>query len=698
MPDHRKVVGLLTIVGLLLMTLFSAGNGSAPVMAATSVNENFEDGVANGFSVATGTYAIVTDGTKVYKTTSAAARAVVGDSASTNVNVQADVKVASWSASSGRTVGLLARYTNTNNYYLFIYEDGSLYIKKKVAGTLTNVASKAYTFNTGAWYTFKGVVNGTTLTMYVNGVQELTGTATGLTAGKVGLISFNGDVRNDNFVASDIAGPTATSTYTPTPGPTNTPTPTATNTPGSGTVELPVAAVTASTYEAPNVPAHAIDNNLSTRWSAEGDGQWIQFDLGGAKNVEYVDIAFYNGNTRQAAFDIQVSADAVNWTPVFSGQSSGTTTALERFDVTDASGWYVRIVGHGNTSNDWNSYTEVDIYGNSGAPLPTNTPTPTPTPTRTPTATATSTGGSLDPFGLKKLYPSVGKEWFNVWNSGADRIYTTAGNQAVDPELGFANGDQTAEIYGGSGARAGQMKIHGEYPRVYVRKNESFNIPPGIPAADKWNNVEITFYAYSTGDSGVGWAGLEAVAKTNHWPDDWQCTTGGYGARMLFDGRVNFEKELYHTPNTNFQAGSISNYWTAAEGSVGGKLPLNRWIGFKFVARNIDAGNDGDWHNDTQVKLELYKEMSIGNVVNPTPPAGGGNWVLVTQYTDTGNWSSGSPCTHQSSPDDDPYGSANLAFTWPNYSIYLRTDGLTSSIPQYYKWFSVREVAPIPGP
>jgi hypothetical protein len=305
---------------------------------------------------------------------------------------------------------------------------------------------------------------------------------------------------------------------------------------------------------------------------------------------------------------------------------------------------------------------------------------------------------TLDRFGIRQLHPSVGKEWFNAWGEGVRRTYTTAGNQMVDPELGFANGEHIAEIYGSAGPRAGQMRITGRFPRVYVRKSESFDVPPGIAAADKWNNVEITFYAYSTGDSGVAWAGLQAVAKSNHWPDTWQCTTAGYGARMLFDGRVGFEKELYHDPNTNFGAGQVSRAWTWAEGSVGGRLPLHRWIGFKYVARNIDAGNDGDWRSDTQVRLELYKEMSVGSATSPTPPPGGGQWQLVTQYTDTGHLSSGSPCTPQCSPDDDHYGAASRALTWPNYSVYLRTDGLGLSIPQYYTWFSVREVAPVQLP
>jgi hypothetical protein len=38
---------------------------------------------------------------------------------------------------------------------------------------------------------------------------------------------------------------------------------------------------------------------------------------------------------------------------------------------------------------------------------------------------------------------------------------------------------------------------------------------------------------------------------------------------------------------------------------------------------------------------------------------------------------------------------ATLPFTWPNYSVYLRTDGIVDDIPQFYAWLSVREVAPI---
>ncbi|HVI43727.1 MAG TPA: glycosyl hydrolase family 8 [Chitinophaga sp.] len=112
-----------------------------------------------------------------------------------------------------------------------------------------------------------------------------------------------------------------------------------------------------------NVAANALDNNLSTRWSASGDGQWIQFCLGSQLNITGVDIAFYKGDTRKASFDILTGNDGVNWATAASGlQSSGTSTAFESFSLPAAvTAKYVRILGHGNNVNAWNSYTEVRI-------------------------------------------------------------------------------------------------------------------------------------------------------------------------------------------------------------------------------------------------------------------------------------------------------------------------------------------------
>src|SRR5581483_8080845 len=56
------------------------------------------------------------------------------------------------------------------------------------------------------------------------------------------------------------------------------------------------------------------------------------------------------------------------WTTAKAGlKSSGTSLNLQTFAITPATAKYVRIVGHGNSVNTWNSYTEVRIQTQSAA-------------------------------------------------------------------------------------------------------------------------------------------------------------------------------------------------------------------------------------------------------------------------------------------------------------------------------------------
>lgn len=142
--------------------------------------------------------------------------------------------------------------------------------------------------------------------------------------------------------------------------------------------QVPVAGVTASAHDG-NVPANAIDGNLTTRWSAEGDGQWIRFDLGAIGLVNSVAIAWAKGDIRKSFFDVQASLDGTTWTTVLGGaESNGTTLNLQCHVVWPTDPRYVRIVGHGNNdanpaSRGWNSITEVKIYdtGNCDSAPPT---------------------------------------------------------------------------------------------------------------------------------------------------------------------------------------------------------------------------------------------------------------------------------------------------------------------------------------
>ena len=125
--------------------------------------------------------------------------------------------------------------------------------------------------------------------------------------------------------------------------------------------------VTATGSQEGNPHTNAYDGSLDTRWSQEGYGQWICFDLNTQKEVYAVDIAFYNGNQRVFYFDIQTSEDNTIWSDAATGLvSSGLTNELERFPIPTTSARYVRIVGNGNSTNRWNSPTEIRIrYSNT---------------------------------------------------------------------------------------------------------------------------------------------------------------------------------------------------------------------------------------------------------------------------------------------------------------------------------------------
>ncbi len=109
-----------------------------------------------------------------------------------------------------------------------------------------------------------------------------------------------------------------------------------------------------------NPPAAVIDKDFGTRWSADGDVSLIA-DLGEVQNLSYVNIAFYNGDQRSTFMEIEVSEDKENWTEVYRGQSSGSTSEMESFKLGSVSGRYVKFIGHGTTTGVWNSISEMEI-------------------------------------------------------------------------------------------------------------------------------------------------------------------------------------------------------------------------------------------------------------------------------------------------------------------------------------------------
>ena len=105
------------------------------------------------------------------------------------------------------------------------------------------------------------------------------------------------------------------------------------------------------------------DLNKDSRWSSEGIGNSITLDLGISSTINRLETAWYKGDVRTAFFDVEVSLDNSAWTTSLSDASVSGTEGLVSFDIDTANARYVKLIGKGNSDNDWNSLIEVDVFG-----------------------------------------------------------------------------------------------------------------------------------------------------------------------------------------------------------------------------------------------------------------------------------------------------------------------------------------------
>ncbi|UQZ82632.1 Amylopullulanase precursor [Paenibacillus konkukensis] len=124
---------------------------------------------------------------------------------------------------------------------------------------------------------------------------------------------------------------------------------------------LDPAGITASSDDG-NKPQASADNKLSTRWGANGQGQWIQYDLGAASSIGYLGIAWYKGDVRSSRFHLDVSNDGLAWTRVYTGQSSGSSAGLEAVQLPDTEARYIKLTGEGNSATAYNGIQELQVY------------------------------------------------------------------------------------------------------------------------------------------------------------------------------------------------------------------------------------------------------------------------------------------------------------------------------------------------
>lgn len=133
----------------------------------------------------------------------------------------------------------------------------------------------------------------------------------------------------------------------------------------SGMKRYNVSNVTASEIPQPqNGPLNVVDQDFGTRYAAEGMGPYVTLELEEVNRVDSVAVSFMSGDARVYTYKIEISLDGVSWKEVFNGKSSGTTAGYNFTEVPGEMAKFVRVTGYQNSSNAWNSITEVAVLGN----------------------------------------------------------------------------------------------------------------------------------------------------------------------------------------------------------------------------------------------------------------------------------------------------------------------------------------------
>lgn len=228
----------------------------------------------------------------------------------------------------------------------------------------------------------------------------------------------------------------------------------------------------------------AIDNDVNSRWESKHgvDPVSLTIDLGSVKNIKEVDILWENASASN--YNIEVSTDGANWTPV----AEGITGNGGRCDMVtlknQVSARYVKIYCVSRSTNYGYSIYDMAIFGTDNTKVDeTTTPAPT---TPKPTTTAAPTEPS-----------DVGKK-LEVLNGASFTGYVGSWANSRGSVTADVNGDATIKIKASGGGWADAIwGIQAQYKMITVVPGNTYKYTATI-RSDKDKKITI-----KTSPSGV---------------------------------------------------------------------------------------------------------------------------------------------------------------------------------------------------
>jgi hypothetical protein len=181
------------------------GTGGSSTPAGTLFSDDFESG-SGKWQITQGICSVTPDDTNVEHCAAGAneARAVAGDTTWGDYTVTARIKPIL--LGTGRRIYLAARFTGSNNWYgAAFYNDApvAIEIRKKVAGASSTLATSTFPWVAGQWYKVAFKVSGTTLSMSVDDVPQLTIDDTSFASGQIAFLADQSEASIDDVVVTN---------------------------------------------------------------------------------------------------------------------------------------------------------------------------------------------------------------------------------------------------------------------------------------------------------------------------------------------------------------------------------------------------------------------------------------------------------------------------------------------------------------
>lgn len=215
------------------------------------------------------------------------------------------------------------------------------------------------------------------------------------------------------------------------------------NTKAIGT-QIPVTATMVSasaTPEAQNNASQVVDNNVKTRWAAQGS-QYLTIDLGSAMQIACVGVRMMQySDGRSINYGVSYSTDGTNYTSAFSGGSIANGGVWEFPRLNGKTTRYIRINVNGSTTGDWASVADVAVFtGDSNSPETTvSGGSSTGGATASVSSNATGTKVTLNASMVKATAePEAQNGAKNAVDGNAGTVWAAQGSQSLTIDLGSA--------------------------------------------------------------------------------------------------------------------------------------------------------------------------------------------------------------------------------------------------------------------